>query len=185
MCFAWGSNSGNAESAATSAKTRCELGCRNRGTRFCSWRFPFKSMWVWLKIKQEGLRRFRLWSMASLIPWFHVGTAFLSHSPWLEPGPLFFLLFAWIVENKGDPKKAKKKTKRGTNPGEEPFKRVPSPFRFLLLCHPQSCALSSGTRCKGSKCASSDHRSHKYFKVYLTTSAKDRRTETERPGESR
>ena len=35
-------------------------------------------MWVWLKIKQEGLRRF--WSMFPLTRASHFGTGFLSHS---------------------------------------------------------------------------------------------------------
>ena len=39
-----------------------------------------------------------------------------------------FIFFAWLVENKGDPKKAQKTSKRGTDSGEEPSQAL----RFTL-----------------------------------------------------
>ena len=40
------------------------------------WWVSHRKIWVWLKLKQEGLRRF--WSMFPLTR-FHFGTGFLSH----------------------------------------------------------------------------------------------------------
>ena len=55
-------------------------------------------------------------------------------------------IFAWLVANKGDPKKAKKKTKSGTNSGEERGNAVSSLMeKGGLVSSPQGPVLGGET----------------------------------------